>query len=232
MRSLVHGRSGGAPEIVVVPGLGALGYLMPAVRACAGWTRVQPLDLPGFGHPTTARLPATLDAVAGALSAWLAVVPDAPVVLVGHSTGAQSALRAALDHPAAVRLLVLAGATFPPHLRRLPPLAAAVAATLPREQLGEVPAVLPYYRRGARRLPELLTSALADRPEQVVTGLTPPLLVLRGEHDHLCPRPWAAELADRAPSGRLQVLPGGHNSPWTHPEATSQALRAAVGASA
>ena len=72
VRSLVTGRSvDGVPELVVVPGLGALGYLLPLVRACAGWTRVTLLDLPGFGHPTTARLPADLASVAATLAVWL-----------------------------------------------------------------------------------------------------------------------------------------------------------------
>ena len=77
VRSLVAGT--GAPELVVVPGLGALGYLVPMVAACAVWTRVHLLDLPGFGARTTARLPADLPAVSAALGGWLDAVPDGPV---------------------------------------------------------------------------------------------------------------------------------------------------------
>ena len=118
VRSLVTGT--GSQELVVVPGLGALGYLLPLVRACASWARVHLLDLPGFGARTTARLPADLPAVSAALRAWLDRVPDAPVVLLGHSTRAQAALHAARAVPG--RRLVLAGATFPPHARRPWPL--------------------------------------------------------------------------------------------------------------
>lgn len=85
--SLVLGRSRAAPDLVVVPGLGALGYLLPALRACATWTRVHLLDLPGFGRRCTAQSPAELADVAATAAAWLQLVPDRPVVLVGHSTG-------------------------------------------------------------------------------------------------------------------------------------------------
>ena len=221
VRTLVAGAPRPAvPELAVVPGLGALGYLLPAVRACAAWTRVHLLDVPGFGDRRTARLPADLASIAQTLRAWLEQA--APVVLVGHSTGAQAALRVAASDPHLVRGVVLAGVTFPPQARRPLPLLARVLRTLPHERPGELPAVLPYYLRGAARLPELLRTALADRPEDVVRAVSVPLLVLRGRHDHLCPQPWAEQLAAR---GALAVVPGGHNAPYTQPVATSEALR-------
>jgi pimeloyl-ACP methyl ester carboxylesterase len=220
VRSLVGGA--GTPELVVVPGLGALGYLVPLVRACAAWTRVHLLDLPGFGARTTARLPADLPAVTATLGAWLDHVPEAPVVLLGHSTGAQSALHAARTRPEPVRRLVLAGATFPPQARRPLPLLRRVLATLPHEQPGQVPAVLPYYARGRGRVLDLLRSALADAPSS--DGLAAPV-VLRGREDRLCPPAWADELAAGGP---VVELPGGHNAVWTRPDLASAALRDAA----
>jgi pimeloyl-ACP methyl ester carboxylesterase len=225
VRSLVTGRAvDGVPELVVVPGLGALGYLLPLVRACAGWTRVTLLDLPGFGHPTTARLPADLASVADTLCAWLDDVVDVPVVLLGHSTGAQSALRAARAAPQAVAQLVLAGATFPPRSRSWGALVRATARTVVHERPGELPAVLPYYLRGRHGLLDLLRTALVDRPEDAVAAVEPPVLVLRGQQDRLSPQDWAADLAARAPRGRLAVLPGAHNFVWTAPDAASRVL--------
>jgi pimeloyl-ACP methyl ester carboxylesterase len=229
VRSLVTGRAvDGVPELVVAPGLGALGYLLPLVRACAGWTRVTLLDLPGFGHPMTARLPADLASVTATLAVWLDDVVDVPVVLLGQSTGAQSALRAALAAPQAVAQLVLAGATFPPRSRSWGPLAGRTARTVVHERPGELPAVLPYYVRGRHGLLDLLRSALADRPEDAVPAAEPPVLVLRGRRDRLCPQDWAADLAARAPRGRLAVLPGAHNFVWTATEAASRLLRDAA----
>lgn len=220
VRSLVRGdQRAGVPELVVVPGLGALGYLLPTVRVCASWTRVHLLDVPGFGQPRTAGQPADLDAVGRTVAAWLTEVPHRPVLLLGHSTGAQAALRAALAAPSAVHALALGGATFSPDARRVPRLLQQVLRTLPHEQAGELPAVLPCYLRGRRRLPELLRTALADRPEDAVLRLADRPVVLRGRYDHLCPPEWAARL------GEVQELPGAHNVPYTHPEQVSQALR-------
>jgi pimeloyl-ACP methyl ester carboxylesterase len=218
----------GVPELVLVAGLGALGYVLPTVRACASWTRVTLLDLPGFGSPRTAGLPADLASVAAAAVGWLGQVPTGPVVLLGHSTGAQVVLRAAVDRPEAVRLLVLGGAVFDPVARRPSVLVRRVLETVVHERPGELPAVLPYYLRGARGLPALLSSALADRPEDRVAAVRSPVLVLRGEHDALCPADWARSLAAGCQDGRALQLPGAHNVPYTHPELLSAVLAEAV----
>lgn len=228
VRSLVLGDPRpGVPAMVVVPGLGALGYLLPLARACAPWTQVHVLDLPGYGHRTTARLPSGLHAVATTLAAWLTAwlaERETPVLLLGHSTGAQSALQAARAVPESVQHLVLAGTTFRPETRRPWPLVRAVLRTLPYEQLGQVPAVLPYYARGRHGLPALVRTALADAPERAVAGLARPLLVLRGQDDRLCGQAWATQLAELG-RGRAQSLPGAHNSPWTFPELNARVLR-------
>ena len=230
VRSLVLGEPvAGVPEVVVVPGLGALGYLLPTLEACAAWTRVHLLDLPGFGHRCTARCPSALADVAASAAAWLEEAVARPVLLVGHSTGAQSAARAALDVPHRVQGLVLAGATFPPELRSLLRLVLPVARTLIHESPRELPGVLPEYLRGRSRVLVLLRSALADRPEDAVAGVAAPLTVLRGEHDRLCPEVWAQQLADLVAEGRAVTLPGAHNNVFTHPTAVAAAVRDAAG---
>ena len=231
MRSLVLGRPvPGVPELVLVPGLGAVGYLLPTARRCAAWTRVHVLDVPGAGHRRTAHLPADLTSVAATVADWLSAAELGAVTLVGHSTGAQAVLRAALAVPAQVAGLVLAGPTFAPRDRRALPLLRDVLATLPHEQPGELPAVLPCYVRGARGLPVLLRTAMADRPEDAVGDVAAPVVVLRGAHDRLCTPAWARTLVERARDGRDVVLPGAHNVPWTCPVGTSEALRSAAGA--
>ncbi len=216
-------RRAGHPTLVVVPGLGALGYLTPALEACGGWTAAGLLDLPGYGSVDTARSPSTLAAVASAVAGWLRVAAPGPVLLLGHSTGAQAALRAALAVPERVAGLVLAGPTFPPQARTWGALAIRVARTARHERFAEVPAVWPEYVRSHGRFLSLLRSGMADRPEDAVTGVTCPLLVLRGEHDAVSPGEWAQRLAGSG--GRCLTLPGAHNFPFTHPDATSEAVR-------
>lgn len=212
----------GVPALVVVPGLGALGYQRPLLAACRAWTDVHLLDVPGFGHPETARCPSSLDDVAGLVAAWLRAAPRGPVLLMGHSTGAQAALRAALTVPDQVAGLVLVGPTFPPRLRRWAPLITQTVRTALREPPKELPTVLPEWVRGRSRILTLLRSAMADQPEHAVPHLTCPLLVLRGRHDAVSPEDWAELLAAR---GRKVTLPGAHNIPFTHPELMSAAIQ-------
>ncbi len=227
VRSLHAGPSDG-PDLVVVPGLGALGYLAPTVAACAAWARVRLLDVPGFGSSVTAQRPAALADVAELVTAWLRQVPDRPVLLFGHSTGAQAALHAAVAVPDQVRALALAGVTFAPSARSPAGFVRALVRTARAEPVGLVPAVLPEYVRGAVRVPQLLLSGLRDRPEDVVGQWRRPLLVLRGEHDEGCTAPWAAALAAAVPAGRVLTLPGAHNVPYTSPDLVSAALRTLV----
>ena len=79
-------------QVVVVPGLGALGYLLPTMQALRlEGAACALLDLPGFG--SRAPLPGfpTVHGVAELTATFLQSLPsDAPVILVGHSTGAQA----------------------------------------------------------------------------------------------------------------------------------------------
>ncbi|MEE1942989.1 alpha/beta fold hydrolase [Streptomyces sp. TRM 70361] len=204
------------PAVVLVPGLGALGYLLDTLAGCAGWARSFLLDVPGFGHrpprPCAAEIPAIADTVSG----WLdAVVGDAPVVLVGHSTGAQAALRVAAREPGRVRALVLMGPTFPPEQRRLPGLLRGSVRVARHEPLGLLPVTVPYYLRGGRReLTRLIRSARRDQPERTITGVRCPVLLVRGEHDALAPREWVHRLAAAAPHAWSTTVPGAHNFPF------------------
>ena len=203
------------PDVVLVPGLGALGYLLPLVDACSAWARVHLLDLPGYGHPRTARCSSRLTDVTAALVQWLDHVPRRPVLLVGHSTGAQAALHAAVALPERVAGLALLGPTFTPKARRWLPLVARTARTVVHERPLEVPAVAPYYWRSHGRVLTLLRTSMRDRPEDAVGRITCPHLVVRGRHDHLAPEAWARSLA------MTVTVPGAHNMPFTHPHAVA-----------
>jgi pimeloyl-ACP methyl ester carboxylesterase len=59
-------------------------------------------------------------------------------------------------------------------------------------------------------------------------GVAAPALVVRGRRDRLYDEPFSELLAARAGSGRRLTLPGGHNTPFTHPFATAAAWRSAL----
>ncbi|WP_461022443.1 alpha/beta fold hydrolase [Thalassiella azotivora] len=211
------------PHLVVLPGLGLLRYLWPLARAVADrGTAVTVLDLPGTGHALACG--PTVPEVGAAAGRWLrgpGAGAGGDLTLMGHSTGAQAALVAALavqdDVP--LRRLVLAGPTFAPTQRSLRRLAARVPAAY-RDDSPRQLAVAPAALRGLGAVTRLVLDGRRDRPEVAVQRLTVPLLVTAGARDALAPRWWTAELARRAvrsPHARVVTLPGSHNNPHTHP---------------
>jgi pimeloyl-ACP methyl ester carboxylesterase len=215
VRSLRAGRGdAGEPPVVLVPGLGALGYLIDTLHGCSAWTRTALLDVPGFGHHRPRPCAPVLPDVTALTARWLRLVIGRPAVLFGHSTGAQVALHIASAVPELVTALVLAGPTFPPALRTAGPLARAVPRDLRYESPGLVPANLPYFVRGGPiSLARFLRSAQHDRPEDLIASVRCPVTVVRGQHDAFCPAAWAGELAASALNGQLVTVPGAHTFP-------------------
>jgi pimeloyl-ACP methyl ester carboxylesterase len=229
------------PDVVLIPGLGLPGYLVPTVRALAdrGLTSTV-LDLPGFGGPGPRACDPTVPAVGEAAAAWLLDrcsaarrLPGAPpVVLVGHSTGAQAALVAAVAMPdgGPVGGLVAAGPTMVPGQRTLPRLLAAAPAAYRRDSVTELLAL----RDGARWGPDIVRMILSgtrDSPERTIARLRLPVVLTAGRHDGFSPAPWLTTLARAAvqsPSARVVRLPGSHNNPFTHPVPFSGLVAALV----
>lgn len=231
VRTLGSGRPGpdGRP-VVLVPGLGAPGYLLRTARCCAARGPVRLLDVPGFDDPRRPVRPAALEPLADTVAGWLAALGGPPVVLAGHSTGAQVALRAAVLAPERVHALVLLAPTFPPALRSPGPTAAAFARTAVWESPAVLPTLLPSYARaGAGRLVRYLRSAWADAPEDTLRAVSRPVAVIGGAHDALSPPDWIRALARRAPHGTPVALPGAHAFPHTDPHTTARLLHRARG---
>ncbi len=208
----------------MVPGLGLPAYLRHLARALEQrGAVVRLLDVPGFGTPGPLACAPHVEAIGEHVALALAADPPAgPLVLLGHSTGAQAALHAAvrLQRQRTDLSLVMAGPTFAPTQRGLAGLAFATPGAYRADSPRELVA-LPQAARGALGVLRLLRSGLADRPERVVARLQVPLVLTAGRRDSYAPRWWLDVLAAsavRAPSTRVVVLDGSHNNPFTRPD--------------
>jgi pimeloyl-ACP methyl ester carboxylesterase len=229
VRSQSAGRVGELPELVVLPGLGIIPYLKPALDVASRWTKITVLNLPGWGRGHARACRPTVDDIATTASAWLVATDREQVVLLGHSTGSQSALYVAQRSADRLAGLILEpGPVFEPGSRTVRRVARGVRATLRYEQWGELVADLPVVAAsGIVPMAKLLKSALRRQPEDLVAGLSVPVAVITGRHDGVAPPRWAETLATRA-HGWLHVHPGGHNACFVHPEAVADALHRAV----
>jgi pimeloyl-ACP methyl ester carboxylesterase len=219
--------------IVMLPGLGLPHYMLPTARALsAQGLDCEVLDLPGFGSARPRSTRPNVHAIGLAAAGWVrARAADRPVVVLGHSTGAQAALTAALALASERRgySLVMAGPTFAPAQRRLVPLAAAAPFAYrddrPRElDAGEV-------SRGRMGIVAMLRSGMRDTPERRIRGLHAPLTLTSGVHDAFAPASWTDALARSAVSAaatRTSLLGGSHNNLFTHPEELADLVRLAA----
>jgi pimeloyl-ACP methyl ester carboxylesterase len=228
VRSLSAGARTWSPEVVLIPGLGAPGYLVPWARRSARWTRTTLLDLPGWRRGRARGCLPTLAEAALTTARWLARTDRRDVVLVGHSTGAQVALLAARLATGRVVGLGLAGPTFDPAARSWPVAFRRALAIVGREPAGAAEVAVPsYLRSGGLPLLRFVRTALDDRPEDHVGDLQVPLLVLTGRRDPFCPLPWAADLAG-AGGTSCHVLEGGHMAQYSDPGSADELLHLAV----
>ena len=117
VRDLSTGELADLPEVVIRPGLGAPDYVEPWSREMGHWTRATVLDLPGWRRGGGRASPSTVPGVAAGAAGWLTETDRRDLVLIGHSSGAQSAILAALAVPDRLAGVVLAGPTLEPGAR-------------------------------------------------------------------------------------------------------------------
>jgi pimeloyl-ACP methyl ester carboxylesterase len=218
---------------VFVPGLGLPQYLRPTVDHLTehGLFCVV-LDLPGFYARGRHGCAPDVDTLGMAVAGWVTAqrVPGA-LILVGHSTGAQAALAAAIRLQERTQrvALVMAGPTFLPKHRRLLPLAAAVPAAYRREALGEL-VQTPTLLRNAVGVAAVVKSGMRDAPERRLPQLRVPLALTAGEADTFAPESWLRSLAASAgtTATTVRILPGSHNNPYTAPRELGAVVMDAV----
>ena len=206
-------------SVVLFPGLGLPRYLLPLARAlAASGAEVVVFDALAFRR-RRGRVAPTIHGLARAGAQWLASVDlHGPLVVVGHSTGAQVALETVLSvaPTVAVEGLVMAGPTFEPRQRRLRRLVPA-ALTAYRQDTPKELVVLRDLARVRTDVVRIVLSGLRHRPEDRVQALAVPLTLTAGEGDAFAPRGWLERLAAAAGGrSRVVVLPGSHNNVFPH----------------
>lgn len=211
--------------VVAVPGLG-LSVEVPArtlrlLQPIVGSTVVA---LPGFGMPR--RTGTVTDPVALA-ARLLDIVPEAPVVLLGHSASCQIVVEAALRAPARVVGMILVGPTTDPRAAGWSRLAVRWLRTAVWERPEQVPVLARDYRRtGFLGMGRAMDAARRHRIDHALATVSCPVLVVRGRHDRIAPADWTAALAKCAPQGHAVTLPAGaHMVPITHPTALAARIR-------
>jgi len=101
------------PPVVLLHGISSVSALAIPLMPGFGGRRVLAIDFPGHGLSDPFRFPkgaGVADALSAVVSAVVEELADAPVDLVAHSLGGQTALTYVLANPGAVNRLVLLGA--------------------------------------------------------------------------------------------------------------------------
>ncbi|MBD3940389.1 alpha/beta hydrolase [Microbacterium sp. NEAU-LLC] len=203
----------GTPVYVLVHGIGMGRSVFGDLIRHLHDGEVVAVDLPGYGEaPEPARV-LTMERTADLLAAFLRERVGRPVVVVGHSMGAQVALEVAVRHAATVSHLVLVGPTVDPSARTAP----RQLWRLLRDIAVESPRVIGRgtreYVRAGPRLRAKFRAMLVHRPEKVLHRAQAPALVIRGEDDLVAPRAWCRRVAEGLPRGRLVEIAGhGHET--------------------
>ncbi len=222
-----------APLVVILPGLGLPQYVFPTAAALSRrGVLCTVLDLPGFAAAGRHGSQPHVHDIGRAAAEWVeAQAVTGPVVVLGHSTGSQAALAAALSlQETHTQLgLVMAGPTFTPRQRRLGPLAAATLTAYRRDSPAEL-MVVPTAVRELTGVWSVLRSGMRDSPDERLRNLRVPLVLAAGEADSYAPEDWLHRLAaaSGSPTVTVRPLPGSHNNPYTHPEELADVVLEAV----
>ncbi|WP_277210401.1 alpha/beta fold hydrolase [Isoptericola croceus] len=220
-----------AEVVVLVHGIGVSErYFRPLGAELATDRRVIAPDLPGFGRsPRPSRVP-TVEEMASLVLRELERRDVGSAVVVGHSMGAQVAAAMMHEAPQVVPRGVLIGPVVDPSGASV----ARQAWRLARDTLHEparanAAVVSDYLRAGPRWYSAVLPRMFAFDTRAAVSNLPGPVLVVRGQHDHVCSRPWARTLADAAPRGEMREVPGaGHVAMASDPRVVGRWVRQRV----
>jgi pimeloyl-ACP methyl ester carboxylesterase len=176
--------------------------------------RVLAFDLPGFGDSPEPGTAMSLETTAAVVADAVAQEAPGGAIWVGHSMGTQIVAEAAVQRPELVRALVLIAPTVDAAART----ASRQVWHMIRDLAGESPRVLAiglwqYAKTSPAWFARKLQFMLAHHLEGVTPRIAAPTLVLRGEHDRVCPAPWTWQVAASIPRASFAQIPGrGHEA--------------------
>jgi pimeloyl-ACP methyl ester carboxylesterase len=206
-------------------------YWTPTVDRLAGiGAHCLAPDLPGFGASAGQGGPFTMEAYADALAAVLDARGIGGVTLVGGSMGGVVAQHFALRHPHLLRrlLLVATGAVTANPAAALAKADELAGATW--NEAAVTPIVNGFFHRPptAERLAEFRSIALsASQPAAIEAArsnarsrtferlgeIRLPTLIVQGRHDRARTPEHGAEMRERIPGGRLEVIEDAGHTP-------------------
>jgi pimeloyl-ACP methyl ester carboxylesterase len=190
--TVTAGRTSALPEVVLLPGLGNLSYVEQWVARSSAWTKITVLDLPGWRRGRASSCTPTIEGMASAATRWLEDNDKRDLILLGHSSGAQSAISVALQVPERLTGLVLAGPVWTPDARSVIRALRRLFPTLKYESRDELPTLTStVHASGLRAMGRLVRSSLRDQPEAYAVKVRVPAVVFTGERDGLADPEWS-----------------------------------------
>lgn len=208
------GPAAARPAVVLVHGIGVSHrYLSRLHGLLAESVDTYSVDLPGFGATPRPKNALPVADHASYLLGALEQLGVLEFVLVGHSMGSQFAIEASLQQPGRISRLVLMGPVVDP-LRRT---VAQQALALGRDSLlfesasSNALVFTDYFRCGPTWYLKTLRVMMDYATEVRITGVSAPVLVLRGANDPVASADWCRRLAAHAADGQLLEIEGtGH----------------------
>jgi pimeloyl-ACP methyl ester carboxylesterase len=215
LKRFPHRGDASAPKrtFVLVHGLGVSSRYFEYLAAQLSQSgAVWLIDLPGYGDAPVPRRDVPITTHARVLGEVLQSAGVESPILIGHSMGCQVVTSIAVQREIELAGLVLlspvSNAARRTARQQIWDLAKDSLAETWRARLNAVHEYLfrgrlPYY---VRQVPHMIDFAIEER----IAHVTAKTLVVTGQDDPIVPVGWAQSVADAAPRGTLEVVPGAH----------------------
>lgn len=205
--------SEGKRPFLLVSGLGVSShYFEQLAPHLTQFGPVYALDLPGFGGVPHARHALSISDFADLVGIVIDEVGMDDPILVGHSMGTQICADLAAARPG-LSTLVLISPVVDDHAASLPTQAVRFfRASLHEPFRVTFLAVAAYLTCGFGWFFKVLPQMLSYRIREAAPRIQSPTLIIRGEHDAVCPREWVARLASDFPDATTVEIEGAAHS--------------------